>query len=73
MNWKECETVESDPHKMSGAWVFAGTRIPVSTLFLNLRDGASIDDFMEWFPGVSRNQVESVLEFIADQSTEAAA
>jgi uncharacterized protein (DUF433 family) len=46
---------------MSGAWVFKGTRIPVAALFENLESGASIDDFLAWFPGVSRQQVERVL------------
>ncbi|MEP7200197.1 MAG: DUF433 domain-containing protein, partial [Chloroflexota bacterium] len=48
---------------VSGAWVFRGTRVPVRTLFENLEDGASADDFLEWFPGVNRAQVEAVLEF----------
>jgi uncharacterized protein (DUF433 family) len=42
--------------------VFRGTRIPVVALFENLREGASVDQFLEWFPGVERSQVESVLE-----------
>ena len=46
---------------MSGAWVFCGTRVPVAALFENLADGASTDDFLEWFPGVSRKQIETVL------------
>ena len=60
--WKNCKEVERDPEKVSGAWVFKGTRVPVSALFQNLEDGASIDDFLEWFPGVARRQVEAVLE-----------
>ena len=54
--WKTCPAVERDPEKVSGAWVFRGTRVPVSTLFENLRDGATIDEFLEWFPGVERHQ-----------------
>lgn len=46
---------------MSGAWVFAGTRLPVKALFENLEGGASIDDFLQWFEGVSREQVIDVL------------
>lgn len=60
-DWSQCTAVERDPHRVSGAWVFRGTRVPISSLFENLRDGASVDDFLEWFPGVSREQVEAVL------------
>jgi uncharacterized protein (DUF433 family) len=60
--WKDCDTVERHPEKLGGAWVFRGTRVPLAALFENLRDGASIDQFLEWFPGVQRSQVEAVLE-----------
>lgn len=60
-DWNQCPAVERDPHRVSGAWVFRGTRVPISSLFENLRDGASVDDFLGWFPGVSREQVEAVL------------
>ena len=60
--WKTCPAVERDPEKVSGAWVFSGTRVPVAALFENLRDGATIEQFLEWFPGVKRTQVESVLD-----------
>ena len=65
MNWKDCPAVERNPKKMSGAWIFRNTRIPISTLFLNIRDGATVDDFIEWFPGVTREQIEAVLTFAA--------
>ncbi len=55
-------TVERSPGRMSGAWVFKGTRVPVSALFENLENGARVDDFLEWFPGVRREQVDAVLE-----------
>ena len=42
--------------------MFKGTRIPVKALFENLEDGARVDDFLDWFPGVLREQVEAVLE-----------
>ena len=61
-DWNSCTVVERQAEKVSGAWVFKGTRVPVHALFDNLEDGASIDDFLEWFPGVTRNQVEAVLE-----------
>ena len=62
MTWEDCDAVEQHPDKMSGAWVFRGTRVPVSALFENFKDGASVDDFLTWFPGVERSQVESVLD-----------
>ena len=49
------------PEKVSGAWVFCGTRIPVASLFENLRDGATVDQFLDWFPGVERWQIQTVL------------
>ena len=60
--WKDCDAVERHPEKLDGAWVFRGTRVPLAALFENLRDGASIDQFLEWFPGVQRSQVKAVLE-----------
>jgi uncharacterized protein (DUF433 family) len=55
--------LERHPDKVSGAWVFKGTRVPVAALFENLKDGASIDQFLEWFPGVTRTQVEALLDY----------
>ncbi|MEO0457530.1 MAG: DUF433 domain-containing protein [Cyanobacteria bacterium P01_A01_bin.114] len=54
--------LERHPDKVSGAWVFKGTRVSVTALFENLKDGASIDQFLEWFPGVARAQVEALLD-----------
>jgi uncharacterized protein (DUF433 family) len=62
LDWTKCSVVERSPEKVSGAWLFKGTRVPVKALFENLEDGARIDDFLEWFPGVTREQVEAVLE-----------
>ncbi|RMH86179.1 MAG: DUF433 domain-containing protein [Calditrichaeota bacterium] len=59
--WDTCWAVEQIPGKVSGVWVFKGTRVPVRALFENLLDGASIEDFLSWFPGVQREQVEAVL------------
>lgn len=56
------EVIERDPTKVSGAWIFRGTRVPVAAFFENLKDGASIDQFLEWFPGVTRTQVEVLLD-----------
>ena len=62
LDWKDCPAVERSPDKVSGAWVFRGTRVPVKALFENLEAGAKVDDFLVWFEGVSREQVEAVLE-----------
>src|SRR5687768_1452138 len=67
LDWADCPAVERVPGKVSGAWVFKGTRVPVVALFENLEAGASVDDFLEWFPGVGRDQVEDVLQH-ADRS-----
>ena len=63
--WDMLEAVERAPDTVSGTWVFRDTRVPVAALFENLRDGATIDQFLEWFPGVTRAQVEAVLDYEA--------
>ena len=63
LDWNQCPTVERVPGKVSGVWLFKGTRVPVKALFENLEDGAGVDDFLRWFPGVKREQVLAVLEF----------
>jgi uncharacterized protein (DUF433 family) len=65
LDWSTCPAVERDPERLSGVWVFRGTRVPVSTLFENLEDGVRIDQFVEWFPGVSMEQVRAVLDHAA--------
>jgi len=60
LDWNQCAEVERHPDVVSGAWVFKGTRVPVKALFENLEDGARVDDFIEWFPGITRRQVEAV-------------
>jgi len=62
LDWSKCAAVERIPGKVSGAWLFKDTRVPVTALFENLEDGATVDNFLEWFPGVTRDQVEAVLE-----------
>ena len=64
LDWSQCPAVESIPGKVSGAWVFRGTRMPVSTVFENLEAGASVDDIIEWFD-LTRAQVAAVLDFAA--------
>ena len=61
LDWTTCPAVERDPAKLSGAWVFRGTRAPVSALFENLEGGATVEQFLGWFPGVARAQVDAVL------------
>ena len=63
LDWSQCPAVESIPGKRSGAWVFRGTRTPVSAVFENLQD-MSVDDLVDEF-GVTREQVQSVLQFVA--------
>lgn len=62
LDWNQSSAVERVPDKVSGAWVFTNTRVPVKALFENLEAGATVDEFLEWFPGVTREQVEAVLE-----------
>ena len=61
LDWNQCPAVERVRGKVSGAWLFKGTRVPVAALFENFEAGARVDDFLEWFPGVTREQVELVL------------
>jgi uncharacterized protein (DUF433 family) len=71
LGWAGCAAVERDPQRVSGAWVFQGTRIPVAALFENLEDGVSLAEFVELFPGVTEKQARLVLEHVA-RSTAAA-
>ena len=64
-NWEGCAVVERHPNKVSGAWVFRGTRIPVSAVFENLEDGLTIDEITRMFDGLTREQVKAVLVFAA--------
>jgi uncharacterized protein (DUF433 family) len=65
LDWSQCPVVERTPGKVSGAWVLRGTRMPVSTIFENLESGASVDDILEWYGGLDREQVKSVIDFAA--------
>jgi len=62
--WADCSAVEQDPQRVSGAWVFRGTRIPVVALFQNIEDGVSLLEFVELFPGVSLDQAHQVLDCV---------
>ena len=59
--WGDCQQVERSEDKLGGAWVFRGTRVPVRALFENLKTGATINEFLKWFPGVTLEQVIAVL------------
>jgi uncharacterized protein (DUF433 family) len=65
LDWSQCPGVESVPGKVSGAWVFRGTRMPVATIFENLEAGMTIDELLETFGGLTREQVRAVLQFAA--------
>jgi uncharacterized protein (DUF433 family) len=71
INWTTCTAVERDAARVSSAWVFRGTRVPVTALFENLEDGAQVSQFVEWFPDVTLEQARAVLEHAA-RSLEAA-
>jgi uncharacterized protein (DUF433 family) len=63
LDWSQCSAIESIPGKVSGAWVFRGTRLPVATVIENL-DDLSIEEVMEQFD-VTREQIIAVLDFVA--------
>jgi uncharacterized protein (DUF433 family) len=63
LDWSQCPAVESVPGKVSGAWVLKNTRMPVAVIFENLEAGASIDDILQWYEGIERDQVKAVIAF----------
>ena len=65
LDWSQCPDVESVHGKLSGAWVLKGTRMPVSAIFENLGAGATLDNILERFDGLRREQVKAVIEFAA--------
>jgi uncharacterized protein (DUF433 family) len=64
LDWSQCPAVESVPGRLSGAWVFRDTRMPVSAVFENLKAGAPIEEIIEQFD-ITREQINAVLEFAA--------
>ncbi|MDI9334242.1 MAG: DUF433 domain-containing protein [Cytophagales bacterium] len=71
MDWTDCPFVERNPERVSGQWVFRGTRLPVKTMFDNLEAGATIDEFVSWFQGVDKTAALRVLHY-ASESLESA-
>ena len=65
LDWSQCPAVESVPGKVSGAWVFKDTRMPVATVFENLEAGLTVEEVMEEF-SVTREQINAVLRFAAE-------
>jgi uncharacterized protein (DUF433 family) len=65
LDWSQCSVVESVPGRVSGAWVFRGTRIPVAAVFENLEDGLTVNEIVEMFDGLTQEQVKAVLDFAA--------
>ncbi len=65
LDWSQCSAVERIPGKVSGAWVVRGTRMPVSAIFENLEAGANIDDILQWFDGLNREQIKAIIDFAA--------
>ncbi|MGH9634099.1 MAG: DUF433 domain-containing protein [Candidatus Angelobacter sp.] len=65
LDWSQCSAVERIPGKVSGAWVVRGTRMPVSAIFENLEAGANLDDILQWFDGLNREQIKAIIDFAA--------
>ncbi len=65
LDWSQCPAVESIPGKVSGAWVFKGTRMPVQTVFENLEAGMSMDEITEVFD-VTPAEVKAVIHFASE-------
>jgi uncharacterized protein (DUF433 family) len=72
IDWSTCPEVHRHPDCVSGVWVFAGTRVPISELFENLEDDATLHEFVEWLPGVATEQAKALLEHVARSALEAA-
>ena len=64
LDWSQCPAVERVPGRVSGAWVFRDTRLPVAVVFSNLEAGATVEDISEWFD-IAPAQVRAVIDFAA--------
>ncbi len=65
IDWSSCPAVERDFERLSGVWVFRGSRVPVAALFENLEDGVLVSEFVDLFPGVALEQARAVLDHAA--------
>ena len=70
LNWEVCSALESVPGKLGGAWVFRGTRVPVTAILSNLSE-MSISEIEEDFPTVKHEQIIGLLDFIAQSAEQA--
>ena len=66
MDWSKCPAVDRDPERMGGQWCFKEKRLGVACLFEYLEDGYSVDEFVEFFPVVTAEDVNEVLRFAKD-------
>jgi len=64
LDWSQCKVIESSPGKVSGAWVFQGTRVPVSAILNNLKH-LTLDQLVEEFASVPSASIEELLNFLA--------
>ena len=62
LDWSQCSEVERVAGKVSGAWVFRGTRMPVQTIFENLEAGMSVDEIVDTFD-VTQEEVRAAIRF----------
>jgi uncharacterized protein (DUF433 family) len=65
LDWSSCKEVERDPQRVGGAWVFRDSRVPLAALFENLKDGVSVSEFVQLFPGTNLAQAQAVLQHVA--------
>ena len=64
IDWSRCPVLESNPDTQGGAWVFRGTRVPVTAILRNLSE-LTVPELAEEFPTVAPGQITDLLEFIA--------
>ena len=69
IEWNSCPAVEMNPELVSGAWVFRGTRVPIFALFENLRDGLTVNEFVNLYPSVDLIDVTKVLQHAAKSAS----
>ena len=67
INWAACPVLESVPGKMGGAWVFRGTRVPYTVVLNNISD-MSVNEIVEDFPSLRRDQIITFLDFVAQSA-----